>query len=714
MKVKSIEDYLNGKAKYKFDTYKGRKESYCDNIFCFDIETTSFFVKDGKVYGIRDVFEYCKYDKKAVEEFFATCECGVLPYIWQFTIDGEIIVIGRELSDFPRLVAKINKQTGGARWVCYIHNLHYEYTFIRENFAFDKVFFTESRKPLYMDYGACQFRCTYRLTNLSLEKWGEQNGVAKKTGDLDYTVLRTPKTELTETEMNYCIFDLLVMVQGLKQYKKQYVHVWDIPLTLTGQIRIRVKDLYANDYKFKKFVAEMQPQTFDEFLVQQKTFGGGYVASNPRYTNTLLKGLLSKDIASAYPWQVFSKKYPSAPFQTVNASSDWYDGNAHICLVEFQALESIDDLCVMPSSKRIMGQGIVFDDYEKKKNAISLNNGKVRYADRIALYCTEQDFAFYSLYYKWKKCIVHTHRIAPVDYIDKRFIMLMLDLYGKKTKLKGVDQEIYLQSKALLNSMSYGLMATAPCRDQYDEIDYTPHVTKCNEASGDAQLLELQEKPWKNVVPYCWGLYVTSYQRRRLLTMAKKFSTNGHNRVAYLDTDSEKGFFTEADLKIFDEDNARVLETIERICKERGIDPALLSPVDKDGTPHTLGVWEDDGIYKEAKLMHAKCYAVLEYDKKKQRDVVKITIAGVPKKCASVLKNVDDLRDKYKFDIFNSRKNITTYLDGNNPLVTMPDGYKVHNTCGINLRPTSYEISLTQEYKTLLAAYGNKRNLALT
>ena len=704
----TFEEFMKIKKPYKFETYKKHQTIYCDDIFCFDIEVTSYFVNDGKVYGIKDAFQYCKYDDKAVEEFFKTSEAGALPYIWQFSINDEIVVLGRELSDFAKFVERLNKIIN-AKWVCFVHNLHYEYTFLREYLNIDKIFFTEVRKPLYFTMDNCEFRCTYRLTNLSLAKWGEQNGVAKKVGDLDYTELRTPLSRLTDKEKDYCIFDLLVMVQGLKLYKKQYGHIHAIPYTLTGQVRIRVKELYANDFLFKKFVSEMMPQNYDDYLVQAHTFGGGYVASNIRYTNKLLHGVKSFDIASAYPWQVFSKKFPSAPFTKVNAPVNWYDGNAHICLVEFQALESLNDLCVMPSSKRIMAQGMIYDEFKHQEKLICKNNGKVKYADRFALYCTEQDFALYSKYYKWKKCIVHTHRIAPVDYIDKRFILLMLDLYRSKTELKGVDDEIYHQSKALLNSMSYGMMATAPCRDSYEENNFVPHTIKCTEESGNAQLREYQDKIWKNIVPYCWGLYVTSYQRRRVLSIAHKFSDrNGHNKTAYIDTDSEKGFFTDEDIKVFEEDNKNVLETIERICEERKIDRYSLSPVDKKGVAHTLGVWEYEGQYTDFKAMHAKCYAVKEEPESK----VKITIAGVPKQCADVLTDVDDLHDGTKFDLFHARKNLTTYLDGNNPLCVMPDGYKVTNTCGINLRPTSYELTLTKQYKELLTMYGNRRNFA--
>lgn len=708
MKEYSFERFMKERKPYNFSIYENKKEKRCDNIFCFDIEVTSYYVYGGAVFSLAQVFELCRYDCDEVEKFFKECKFGALCYIWQFTIDGEVVIIGRELRDFATLVTRLNMIIG-AKWVCFCHNFHYEYHFIREILKFDKVFFTEMRKPLYAQIDNLEFRCTYRLTNLSLAKWGEQNGVQKKVGDLDYTKMRTPYTDITEKEKQYCIYDLLVMVQGLKQYKSEYVHIHDIPYTLTGTIRRPVKQLYANDFKFKNFVASMMPRNYEEFLVQSNTFGGGYVASNVRYTNALLHGLISKDIASAYPFKVFIEKYPSAPFTKVNAPCNWYDCNAHICLVEFQALENIDDICPMPSSKRIYAQGLIYDEYERKKDAITLNNGKVRKAKKIAIYCTENDFYIYSLFYKFEKAKVLSHWIAPKDYIDIRFILLMLTLYKNKTELKGVDPEIYLQSKAKLNSMSYGLMATAPCRDQYyEDEDYKPHTTKCTEAMGNAQLLEFQDKPWKNVVPYCWGLYVTSYQRKRVLSMAKKFSDkNGHNRTVYIDTDSEKGFFNAEDLQIFEDDNEATRKRIMEVCNERSIDPYLVSPKDKDGVVHTMGLWEDDGSYTDFKTMHAKCYAY----KESENDRVHITIAGVPKNCADVLQKVDDLRNGLTFDIFHSRKNITTYLDGDNPQVTMPDGYKVTYKCGINLHPTSYKLTLTEQYKELLIAYGNKRNL---
>ena len=69
------------------------------------------------------------------------------------------------------------------------------------------------------------------------------------------------------------------------------------------------------------------------------------------------------------------------------------------------------------------------------------------------------------------------------------------------------------------------------------------------------------------------------------------------------------------------------------------------------------------------------------------------------------LTSVDDLREGLYFDIFNSRKNLLTYRDGDNPQVTMPDGYKVKQKCSCNIRPTSYKLTLTGDYRELIKKY---------
>ena len=128
--------------------------------------------------------------------------------------------------------------------IVYIHNFSYEFQFLRNVLDFTEVFAREKRKPIYAKYATYTFRCSYMLTRQSLDSWAknEKLPIKKLTGNLDYNVIRTPKTPLTEDEINYCINDVLVMYYGLLKYKEKYGHLNDIPLTQTGGVRKIIRE----------------------------------------------------------------------------------------------------------------------------------------------------------------------------------------------------------------------------------------------------------------------------------------------------------------------------------------------------------------------------------------------------------------------------------------------------------------------------------------
>jgi hypothetical protein len=84
------------------------------------------------------------------------------------------------------------------------------------------MFARTARKPMKFLSCGFEWRCSYMLTRLSLAAWGKQIGTDKKSGDLDYNVLRTPLTPLTDKEMMYCEYDLRVMYEGLTKYRDKY------------------------------------------------------------------------------------------------------------------------------------------------------------------------------------------------------------------------------------------------------------------------------------------------------------------------------------------------------------------------------------------------------------------------------------------------------------------------------------------------------------
>ena len=684
------------------------RKKICDNIICFDIETCNYFVKDNAVYSINDIITKCGHNVPAIEKFFEDSTAGACPYIWQFCIDGTCIY-GRKFEDVKRVLNYISKKTNKHSVHVWIHNFAFEYVYLKEIIKFKSKFFTEARKPLYAKYKNLYFRCSYRLTNISLAKWGSNLGIAKKTGQLDYFGMYTPKTELNDSELEYCEYDVIIMYFGLREYLKHYGHIEYIPLTQTGIVR---RDIKAENQQTKGYLskcADMQPQTAEDWKVQHFVFSGGLTLTNPKNTGFVINDVDSFDKKSAYPF-TFLEKFPSTPFEIVKAAPDWNDGNHHICLVEFKNIRARYDITPLSTSKRISMIGGVLAKDNPKENArlgIAKNNGKLIKATSYICYITEIDKRLIDMYYKYDELNVISHRIALSDYMPRHVILYMLERFAQKTLLSGVDEEMRMIEKQKLNSL-YGMAGTSLIHSEIIENDDFSYTKKRpDDTMIQYELNQLKSKKYKNVLPYSYGIYVTSYQRFLLMEFALKFKTGDNlDKLIYFDTDSVKGKFGAADWDIVEKENERIKKWTRERCEAQDIDYKKTCPMNTKGKREYLGIWEHDAHYHEIKVLGAKRYAYKETPK----DRVHIAIAGVPKAAAHVLKSVDDLREGLEFDLFNSHKNLLTYCDGNNPLVTMPDGFKVKNTCAVNIRPTSYKLTLEKEYRELIKKYLEQKN----
>lgn len=714
-----------------YEVKKRRKTAtFCDDIITFDIETCNFFVDPETldVYSIDDIFKLAGYDPKKIEEYFDAFDPGCLPYIWQCSI-GEWVCYGREIEDFVTFVDYIDEKLEGAEAHIWVHNLSFEYgAVLREWFKFDFKFFTEARKPLKVKYKNIVFRCSYRLTMLSLDKWGKQIGVKKKTGQLNYHGMYTPWTDLPEEVMDYAEQDLRVMIAGLKTYLNEYGHIKDIPLTQTGEIRRDLRKLNASVPKCNYRIAKRQPKTAEDWKVMHQAYNGGLVLCNPETADIMLQcddpnapGYInvgteeepiaqrSVDRKSAYPAAMF-EKFPSSEFMKTDYKPCWGPGYYeddelhHICLVEFVGLEHKYGVTPLSSAKRIMQKGATFNDWAPARNdkerrlGVRVNNGKIWTAERFALYCTERDFEYINMYYTFKEMIVHSHRVATSGWLDKHVLDYMLGLYEQKTLLRNDPDVVYYnRQKQRLNGIS-GMAGTALCRDQIVEEDWRYRQIYMDDAAIQKELDRLQKYKEANVIQYSAGIYITAHQRNSLM---KTCMALGPEKASYFDTDSLKGSFTEKDIEIIAERNREYIEWMKWRCAEQGLDYNKTCPKDTNGVPQYLGIYENDGNYWRIKYEGAKKYCYQE----SPTDKIHTVIAGVPKGAAICLHSVDDLREGLVFDFFNSHKNMAIYLDGNNPQVTMPDGYKVHNKCGVVIRPTSYKLTLEEEYRQLLKLY---------
>lgn len=94
-------------------------------------------------------------------------------YIWQFCLDGKV-VIGRTWKEFNLFIDELINALGleeDKKLVIYVHNLSYEFEFIRDFLEFKDVFATAKRKVLKASTNELEFRCSYYLSNMNLAKF---------------------------------------------------------------------------------------------------------------------------------------------------------------------------------------------------------------------------------------------------------------------------------------------------------------------------------------------------------------------------------------------------------------------------------------------------------------------------------------------------------------------------------------------------------------
>ena len=255
-----------------------KKGKYCDNILTFDIETTNCFVID----GIAHSFDYSM-DNKYYDDFE---KCGYM-YIWQFGVDN-VVVYGRTWEEFTEWINILEQRCDGATYIIYVHNLSFEMQFLFNAFSAWDIFARKTHKPMkatICGYHA-EFRCSYILTNMSLASCAKnfKLPVMKLKGDLDYNILRNEYTELSEKELAYCEYDILVTYHIIKKYREKYNTVNNIPLTQTGEVRRPLKAMYKKDTNYHKRIKKAQPRTLEEFSLLLKAFWGGYTHANALHT----------------------------------------------------------------------------------------------------------------------------------------------------------------------------------------------------------------------------------------------------------------------------------------------------------------------------------------------------------------------------------------------------------------------------------------------
>lgn len=667
---------------------KNKADIVNDDIMCFDIETSSAFLHKDSV----TLEPYLGKSKKYYED----CKKFSICYVWQFSINDNVFW-GRTLEDFKDFLQELEYYEPHKK-IVYIHNFSFEFQFLINVLQFDYVFARQARKPLFAEWSTYQFRCSYFLTNMSLAVWADQRKlkVKKLVGDLNYTILRTPKTVLTDKELAYCFNDVLVMYFGLLQYKEKYGHIIDIPFTQTGEVRKEVIDRMnvSSEYKYRKRCIKLIPETIEDYALLCDCFMGGYTHSNAVHTNVVLDYVRSKDISSSYPIVLCLEKYPMTYFEETIPCDDYFNNDNYSYIITFD----VEHLC----SKR-WNTWLSFSKCTKIKG-YSLDNGRVLKADYVQLSLTNVDYEIFQLCYDFDNLNIIDFRISSNDYLSPTFVKYILELYGNKTTLKGIKEKepLYMKSKQYINSM-YGMMVTKNITDtiEFEEDRWKKELL--NEKNFYTKIASEKKKLSKTFGAFQFGVWVTAYARRNLWKGILALDYN----VVYCDTDSIK--YIECNTDFFERYNKEIEKRENMIADMLGIDRDKFCPRDKNGIPHRLGIFEDDGQYKKFKTLGAKKYCYVDND-----DKLHMTVSGVRKSAVSQLHDIDDFKDGIVFDVEHAQKLIMSYVDDMPPIVWNKGQYdEFHSNYqhGICAQPTTYSLGITDDYESILTMVQNKRGV---
>ena len=566
---------------------------------------------------------------------------------------------GTKPDELCRCISDILKYMPGDHTILYFHNYSYDYVFIRR-FLFEqfgtpkKQLATKPHYPISMVFkNGLQIRDSLILAQCKLEKWAEDLGVEHKkaVGKWDYEKIRNQDPDQYDAdEMMYIENDVLAGVECLDTLCQQlHKHVYTMPYTATGIPRDDTRTIGRKHHAHQTFVKcsnEWQIQMMLEML-----YHGGYTHCDKGIAGWVQDWAECLDFTSSYPFSML-KKVPCDKFRP-------YDGKIsperiieHADRYAFMFVLSVSDFALkdpfypMPM---LQESKLLHDEM------ISTDNGRVVAGKFASILFNEYDLQLFMEQYQWPTGWMRITDVyyAPKDYLPRWFTDYIYQLFKDKSELKDKDPVKYAIAKQKINSC-YGLCVQKPVRKEIKEDYLTGDYENVKDIDLETKYNEKYLKNYNNVLPYCYGVWVTSESMFRLYQLSKCIAPGGH--WLYSDTDSI--YATAWDMDKVNKYN----EDVRQFCIDRGYPPFTI-----DGVEYCLGVADVDGIYSEWKGLGAKrycCrYADDERNKKKNRGKLKITISGVPKKGVEQLHDdINEFKVNTVFEGIISGKKQHTYF----------------------------------------------------
>ena len=596
-------------------------------------------------------------------------------YIWQVCIEGNV-VFGRrweELQEFMQNVVNAYKLSEEERVVVYVHNLSFEFQFIQDFFNFTDVFAMASRSILTAKTAHIEFRCSYKLSNMSLAKFIENTPNTihyKGVDDLDYATVRTPDTPLTEVEYGYCFNDVKGLYECVMELLKED-NIATIPLTSTGYVRRDCRNAMNKNKNNRKMFLRSR-LTLLQYKLLRECFRGGNTASDRYLTNLILKIVGSYDLSSSYPFQMIAREYPLGKWNygVIPDIKTLEEYNSRYCTIARYTFKNIHlrdekPIPYIPQSKCLA----LGDDRE-------IYNGRILHSDFLTISMTNIDFDIVREQYEYDEIAVEEFHYSRKGLLPKELRDTIMYYFEKKSELKGDEEHYYeyMKSKNKLNSI-YGMTVTNILNTEieYHDGEYT------EKKMTEEEMQEALDKYYKNhrsFLNYSWGVFVTAYARREL---EDGLNIAGLDTI-YCDTDSVK-FIGNHD-KEFEEYNER----LNKECEEKGI----RNYTEVNEKRFYMGIFDKEKGYDEFITLGAKKYAFLQNGK------LGITVSGLSKKKgAEELERKGGLRRFQRNEVFyNSGRTIAQYNSAEVHDITV-NGCTFSTASNLAIVDTTYTLGIT-------------------
>lgn len=544
-------------------------------------------------------------------------------------------------------------------FICYIHNASYDLSYLVPYFERgirqygkrrSKGLITKENQFITYTVGSFEFRCSYQLSGMSLEKWSNEMNTEhkKRVGLYDYDKVLYQDSELDDDEQDYDKYDVLTMRECLdKQLEYHRDDMTSVPFTKTGYIRRTLRASCNSDRTYRKKYFENTRLNSRLYQSMRDAYSGGYTHNNRYHIDEVIEATIGhRDFKSHYPTQMAVNDFPLGVPQMVydvDMTDDYLDIPDILDMSpEFSTLTEIviyearlrTHEITMPFLAEAKGFGKAQHDLVDNGRYIMFKSDdgiKFTFTNYDLKIITEQYEMDYAIGSVWRmkneplpECILSVVNTYFKGKSDKKNVVKDLTEKCGKLDPRTVDAQFDLRmDKEGLNSI-YGCCATNPLRDSWtfnDNIEFKRTMITDDAVVSDA--LDKYYARRNSFLPYQVGVWITAMARYELYEYVKAV---GYDKVLYCDTDSI--FYIKTD---------ETESAIEALNAEKHAKASYV--VLDNGTREYYDVFDSEPDCKAFKGLHAKCYGVVT-DKG-----LELTIAGVP---ARTLIDVIDGKPVYK------------------------------------------------------------------